>query len=327
MKIAIVIDTIIPVFAYGGTERVMWYLGKELHRMGHQIVYVAPKGSTSDFATVIEINPQVSLEQQIPADVDVVHFNNYNPEGLEKPYIVTWHGNFLEGELDRNSVFVSHQHAQRYGSDQFVYNGMEWDDYGKVNIDKERTHFHFLGQAAWSQKNLKGAINVIDRLCGETIKIMGGHRLNLKHGIKFYTSRNADFMGMVGGEKKFSVLSHSKGFLFPVRWDEPFGIAITESLYFGAPVFGTPYGSLPELVPPEVGYLTTSAEDMADHIANSYTYSPRICHEYASDMHNAKVMTKAYLCKYEKVLNGYYLNAKRPCAITPDRKGLAWSNS
>lgn len=324
MKIAIVIDTIIPVFAYGGTERVMWYLGRELHRMGHHIVYVAPKGSKCDFGTVVEIDPSIPIEGQIPADVDVVHFNSYNPNELDRPYIVTWHGNFLKGELDRNSLFVSRQHAQRYSSDQYVYNGMDWEDYGTVDLSCPRTHYHFLGQAAWSQKNLRGAISVIDRLSGETLKVMGGHRFNWKHGIKFYTLRNADFLGMVGGQSKFDVLQHSKGFIFPVRWDEPFGIAITESLYYGCPVFGTPYGSLPELVPSDVGFLTTSAAEMADHIAHHYSYSPKVCHEYARDVHNAKVMAQAYLSKYERVMNGHHLNDSNPKAIKPDTKGLLW---
>ena len=66
---------------------------------------------------------------------------------------------------------------------------------------------------------------------------------------------------MVGGNKKNRLLQHSKGLIFPVKWDEPFGLAITESLYCGCPVFGTPYGSLPELVPSDVGFL---AEDMND---------------------------------------------------------------
>ncbi|MEF9931013.1 MAG: glycosyltransferase, partial [Bacteroidales bacterium] len=53
---------------------------------------------------------------------------------------------------------------------------------------------------------------------------------------------------MIGGEQKLNILKESKGLIFPVIWNEPFGLAITESLYCGAPVFGTPYGSLPELI-------------------------------------------------------------------------------
>ncbi|MBQ0049926.1 MAG: glycosyltransferase [Bacteroidales bacterium] len=331
MKIAIVIDTVIPVFAYGGTERVMWYLGQALHDMGHQVVFVAPKGSSCDFAQMVHINPALPVAQQIPADVDVVHFNNERiGDDFPKPYIVTWHGNFLQGELPLNSLFVSRNHAERHGSNQYVYNGMNWDDYASVDLHAPRTHFHFLGQAAWRQKNVRGAIDVVNRInkmsdSPTKLRIMGGHRLNLKHGIKFHWSRHADFMGMVGGQQKFDVLQRSRGFIFPVRWDEPFGIAITESLYFGSPVFATPYGSLPELVVPEVGYLCSSVQEMAEHIVRHAAYSPHACHEYARDVHNARVMAEAYLAKYEQVLNGETLNQKPPRSLQSDSKKLQWT--
>ena len=54
--------------------------------------------------------------------------------------------------------------------------------------------------------------------------------------------------------------------IFPVRWHEPFGLAIVESLYFGCPVFGTPYGSLPEIVAPDVGVLSARASDLAEAV-------------------------------------------------------------
>lgn len=346
MHITIVIDTIIPVFAYGGTERVMWYLGQELTRRGHKVSYLAPKGSTCPFAEVVVIDPKRTLEEQVPDSTDVVHFNCYNPRpellqrhGRQIAHIVTWHGNFLQGPLDQNSLFVSRQHAERHGSTHFVWNGMNWDDYPLPNLNAPDRMaksipssggggrgpiFHFLGQAAWRQKNLRGAISVVEQVPGATLKVMGGRRLNLKHGLKLYLSRQADFMGMVGGELKFRTLEQSSGFIFPVRWHEPFGIAITESLYFGCPVFGTPYGSLPELVSPEVGYLTTSAANMAEHIRSDYHYSPQRCHEYARDVHNAARMTDAYLAKYELVLSGRTLNAAPLYPLQPDSKSLEW---
>ena len=43
MHILFVNHAPIPVFAYGGTERVIWDLGKSLVRIGHRVSYlVAP---------------------------------------------------------------------------------------------------------------------------------------------------------------------------------------------------------------------------------------------------------------------------------------------
>ena len=45
----------IPVYAYGGTERVIWDLAKQLVNFGHQVTFLVPKGSYCDFAKVIEV--------------------------------------------------------------------------------------------------------------------------------------------------------------------------------------------------------------------------------------------------------------------------------
>ena len=316
MNICIFINSVIPVTKYGGTQRVMWDLGKELSRAHigegkNKVYFLAKKGSVCDFATVIPYDPARGIDEQIPEDVDIIHFNGGTLE-TKRPYIVTYHGNRTPEVVDMNAVFVSADHARRHGSRSFVYNGLDWDAYGPVNLDAERTHYHFLGNAAWRVKNVKGAINVVKALPGERIKVMGGVRLNFKMGFRFTLTPKARFMGMVGGTEKTDCLQHSKGLVFPVMWDEPFGLAITESLYFGAPVFGTPYGSLPELVTPDVGFLTNRQDEMTAHLKSGAAYSPKTCHEYARDKFNSRLMAEAYMAKYEAVLNGQTLNDTRP---------------
>lgn len=76
MNICIFINSVIPVTKYGGTQRVMWDLGKELSRTHKNKVYfLAKKGSACDFATVIPYDPTRSIDEQIPEDVDIIHFN------------------------------------------------------------------------------------------------------------------------------------------------------------------------------------------------------------------------------------------------------------
>lgn len=74
MKILLVSRTVIPVYAYGGTERVIWDLGLALFQQGHQVTYLVSPGSHCDFAKVIYIDPSLDLREQIPDDVDIVHF-------------------------------------------------------------------------------------------------------------------------------------------------------------------------------------------------------------------------------------------------------------
>lgn len=302
----------IPAFKYGGTERVIWSLGKSLVKMGHKITYLVAEGSMCDFADVLTYNPLESLAKQIPSNIDIVHFNYQLSERINVPYIVTMHGNKNENsELDINTVFVSKNHAERFGSESFVYNGLDWSEYSKPDFSLKRENFHFLANAAWRVKNVKGAIDVIKATPHERLDVLGGTRLNIKMGFRLTLSPRVSFKGMVGGEEKFSYMNRSKGLIFPVRWHEPFGLAITESLYFGCPVFGTPYGSLPELVTNEMGFLSNDKNELAEAIISS-EFDRKRCHEYANDIFNSDRMAAAYLEKYSMVLNGIKLNEVEP---------------
>lgn len=326
MHILLVNHAPIPVFAYGGTERVIWDLGKTLVQLGHKVSYLVPAGSHCDFADVIIIRPGIDWREQIPANVDLAHFQ-FNPafnasNYPDCPFLVTEHGNGRHPTpLPLNTVFVSKNHAQRYGSSHYVYNGLDWSSYGSVSFTQPRPHYHFLGKAEWKVKNLQGAIDVAHQ-AQVKLAVLGGSRLNFRRGFRFTLSRSIQFYGMVGGARKIELLNTSRGLIFPVRWYEPFGLAVIESLYFGCPIFATPYGALPELVPKTCGTLATSTQALADAIKTG-RYDPQECHQQALNNFSAVHMAKAYLNYYQRILDGEVLNRETPFMQDTDR-ALPW---
>jgi glycosyltransferase involved in cell wall biosynthesis len=328
MHVLIVNNSKIPVTLYGGTERVIWYLGKELVRLGHQVSYLVAAGSTCDFATVIPIDPIKKLVDQVPAQVDLVHFNETPPalDTLSKPYLITIHGNSNDDRIfAQNTVFVSNNHASRYGSNAYVHNGLDWTDYEAPDFSTQRTFFHFLGNAAWRVKNVKGAINAITQTRHEKLSVLGGVRFNVKMGLRFTLSPRIRFYGMVGGAQKYRLLNQSKGLVFPVRWHEPFGLSVIESLFYGCPVFGTPYGALPEIVTPEVGFLSNRAADLTEQLELSSRFDPKTCHAHAVSQFNSKKMALSYQTYYQKVLDGAQINEKPPQLLEIQKdKFLPW---
>lgn len=312
LRILIVFNKKLPVSKYGGTQRVVWSLGKELAGMGHQITFLAGEGTVCDFARVRKLDPGRPLAEQIPEEVDLVHSFVNTWEDVDKPFILTQEGNSLQDrDFHINTCFVSRNHASRYGVDTYVYNGMDLEEYGRVSFERERTYVHFLGKAAWNVKNVKGCISLA-RQAGIPLRVLGGDRVNLKMGIRITLDMNVRFEGMVGGSYKNQLLNGSRALLFPVLWHEPFGIALTESLYFGCPVFGTPYGSLPELITAEFGFLSTKPSELLSALENVDSYDRKKCHEYVCDTFSARKMTQDYLNLYEKVLNGESLNLRPP---------------
>jgi len=315
MNILIVYPGIIPAINYGGTERAIWSLGQELNAMGHSVTYLVNKGSTCPFGKILVLDKTKTLDKQVPDYIDLVHFTYEPGVPIAKPYVIMMQGNINDKrELDANTIFVSSNHASRYGSTSYVLNGLNWDGYTKPDWSVRRSYFHFLANAAWRLKNVKGAI-AIAKGANEQLYVLGGTRLNIKMGFRLTLTPKARFKGMVGGTIKDNLINGSKGLIFPVMWHEPFGIAIIESLFYGCPVFGTPYGSLPELVTREFGFLSAHTAELIEGIKNVDIYDRKKCHEYARDQFNEKIMTSNYLVKYEQVLNGRPLNTRKPQLI------------
>lgn len=324
MHVCIIHKERVPPALYGGTERAVYWLAKELARRGHQVTLLAAAGSHAPFATVKVYDSSAPIAGQAQ-DADVIHFFITPPANVGTPYINTIQGNLPAGEaVDRNSIFVSQNHAARHGSTAFVHNGLDPDEYGPVDWRRPRDYVHFLGKAAWRLKNVRGAIDVARR-AGRRLKVLGGTRLNFNMGFRFTLDPRVSFAGMVGGAEKNALINGSAALVFPVRWHEPFGIAIIESLYFGCPVFATPYGSLPELVPAHTGVLRTSAAELAAALEGADRFDRGVCHEWILDNFTSRTMTDRYLTYYQRVLDGETLNAERPRLLELVPKLLPWT--
>lgn len=312
MHILQVLNHRVPAVKYGGTERVVWWLSKKLAEMGHRITLLAPPGSSCGFADVLPLRPGLALESQVPQGVDLVHLHDHRLKPPKTPTIYTFHGNsFTAGSMHENTVFISADQARRHGGKVFVHNGLDIDEYGQPDWSAPREHLVFLAKAAWKVKNVRDAI-YIARKAKRPIAIAGGTRINFKMGFRFTLDPNARFQGMVDHDQKVRILNRGLALLFPVRWHEPFGLALIESLYFGSPVFGTPFGSLPEIVTGEVGFLSRSRKELIAQVIRLERFNRRRCHEYVCDRFNSAVMAKNYLALYERVCNDESLHEQRP---------------
>jgi len=314
VHIAISYNAVIPARTYGGSERIVTWLGRALARRGHRVTYVVPEGSHAEFATVIPYGPEAPALSRLPPDADLVHDFGALSSPPDRPHLFTLQGNVPPGtSLPYNTAFISRNHAERHGGAVYVYNSIDPEEYGPPDWSHSRNHLLFLAMAAWRVKNVRGAIRIARR-AGRRLAVVGGHRINLRMGVRITLDPNVRFHGIIGGPQKHRVINHSSALLFPVLWHEPFGIAIVEAMYFGCPVFGTPWGSLPELVPAEAGILSTSEGELVRHLAEVGEFDRRGIHQYAADTFSVDRMTEAYLTLYEQILAGERLHPEAPVA-------------
>lgn len=316
MHVLIECGSVIPAVKYGGTERVVWWLGKALVEQGHKVTYLAMPGSSCPFADVIALDPARPRHEQIPDDVDIVHYNGGHDTLCPKPYLETIHGNVPPGHTFHiNTVFISQNQAERCGGDYYIHHGLDLEEYGDPALQAPRQNLVFLAKAAWRVKNVKGAIRMT-RNAGAAIEVAGGSRLNIKMGFRFTATPKARFHGMVDQQYKMQLLRRTEGLVFPVLWHEPFGLAVIEAMYYGNPAFVTAWGSLPELVTPEVGFSSNSESELTEAIKNRGAYKRDVVHEYIRENFNNHRMASHYVQAYEKVLNGETLNSQVP--VKPD---------
>jgi glycosyltransferase involved in cell wall biosynthesis len=271
----------IPPPLYGGTERVIYWLGKALLELGHRVTLIANPQSSIPGAEMRHLpaeerDPQAQL-RLVPDSTDIVHLWDTHEPVANKPFLVTVEGNGRPGSrFHPNTVFVSARHAANHGSRHFVYNGLDPAEYSFS--ERREPYAVFLAKARWAVKNFPGAVQVARR-AGLELRVLGSRNWPLNLQRLLPAIRGVRYYGMLGGAEKRDLLAHARCLIFPVRWEEPFGIAITEALVSGAYVAGTPYGSLPEIVTPETGRLSSRASELVETATHPERFSPAACRE------------------------------------------------
>ncbi len=308
MKIIFHHDGILPVLKYGGIERILYWHMLELRTQGHEVVLIGhSKSQVQQYG--IELIPYEKKDfdwvKLVPKDADIIHlFYNYSPK-LNIPYINTVQGNGQIGELfQKNSVFVSKKHALIHGSEKFIYNALDLREYPFKDKDLNFKNLLFLAKGSWSVKNLKHCVKAAKK----TKK-----KLHIAGGKSWIPSKYIRSYGMVGGNEKLDIINRCDCFLFPVRWHEPFGIAIIEAMAQGLPVFGSPYGSLPEIITKEVGIICHDYNELIAYLENPPRhFNARNIRNYIEKNFSIEVHTQKYLELYREIISGKDLNASPP---------------
>ncbi|NTV97641.1 MAG: glycosyltransferase family 4 protein [Chlorobiaceae bacterium] len=305
MNICLVFDLRLPTKKYGGTERVIEWLVLEYLKKGHSITIVAPSGTAVEGVQCIPADSHEQALKAIPRNSDIVHFHAWPPvNDFELPWLFTLHGNATDiSTLPKNTVFISANHAARHHSKLFVYNGINPDEF--VFNERKKDYLLFI---ALIRRRVKGAERAIHlaRRYRFPVLFAGGSRIDLLKAGGLLSSFHPllTFVGKVAGQEKARYFSDAKALLFPIFWEEPFGLVLIESLMSGTPVIATPRGSVPELIPAEVGALFTDDDMFPEALEKAQSCSPHLCREWAMTYFTSSICATNYLKLYERILSG-----------------------
>ena len=104
-------------------------------------------------------------------------------------------------------------------------------------------------------------------------------------------------------DEVLALLSGARAFLFPISWDEPFGLVVAEAMAAGTPIIGTRRGSLPELVEHGVtGFLGDTDEELSGLVARVSEIDRPACRRRAEERYGFERMVSDYEVFYKKIL-------------------------
>jgi glycosyltransferase involved in cell wall biosynthesis len=112
-----------------------------------------------------------------------------------------------------------------------------------------------------------------------------------------------EYLGEVSHDEKVDLLQNARATLFPIEWEEPFGLVMIESMACGTPVIATRWGAVPEVIEHGLsGIVVDDYREMAAALEDADGLDPLECRRYVEERFSRERMVADYLAAYEAVL-------------------------
>jgi glycosyltransferase involved in cell wall biosynthesis len=114
---------------------------------------------------------------------------------------------------------------------------------------------------------------------------------------------DAVFIGEVANGAKLELLAGATALLNPIRWPEPFGLVMTESLACGTPVLTCPVGAAPEIVDDGLtGFLRADHDGLVDAARRVGEIDRAACRAAVVDRFSTGRMVDDHVALYQDVV-------------------------
>jgi glycosyltransferase involved in cell wall biosynthesis len=112
-------------------------------------------------------------------------------------------------------------------------------------------------------------------------------------------------------ENMVTYYQNAKALLFPVQWEEPFGLTMIEAMSCGTPVIALRRGSVPEVVKDgKTGFIVDSLAEMAAAVKKIDRIKRADCRTHVEAHFSNEKMVSSYEAAYETVLQKFKKTAK-----------------
>ncbi len=354
MRIALVAPPFIPVppLVYGGTELFIAQLAEGLKNIGIDVVVYCNGESTVGvekrwlyaksqwpivgevYANLKDINHTAWAIEDASSSADVIHINNLpglaQSRFVKAPFVYTVHHPHEPGlsdfykyypdvyyvtisDFQRKQETMPHMRTVHHGIDCSLYRLQE----------KKEGYLSFLGRIA----PIKGTHLAIEiaKQAGIPLKIAGEiqplFRDYFEQKVKPHLDgKLIEYIGEADLAAKNELLGKSIAMLFPIQWDEPFGLVMIEAMACGTPVLAFPGGAVEEVVLNGVsGWVGHSVQELAERARMAVEdFKPGIVREYVESNFSLDRMVLDYANHYRAIVN-QTLEAEEPAQAARQR--------
>jgi glycosyltransferase involved in cell wall biosynthesis len=110
------------------------------------------------------------------------------------------------------------------------------------------------------------------------------------------------YIGELGTAAKKHWYRHAQATLFPIRWGEPFGMVLIESMASGTPILAFGKGAVPEIVRHgETGFVVDSVESMVQAVGCIDHIDRRNCWRHVKTNFSIQKMAEGYTALYKQL--------------------------
>ena len=336
MKILIVMDPgiLVPPKGYGGHERLVEIFANEYHRKGHEVHLLVTDGSEVPGCVVHPFGkegfpPKKSdASRAIPRawkflwkhrnDFDLIH--NFGRLAYLLPVLhhsirkIMTYGREIDSKNislinnlhGRNIVFTACSsnllsRVKAKGIWEVVYNAIDFSKYELTENLPQDAPLFFLGRI----EKVKGCHTAIKlaKITGNKLIIAGNisplpdEKLYFENEIRPHIDGvQIQYIGAVNDEQKNEYIGRSKALIFPIEWNEPFGIVMIEAMACGTPVIGFKTGSVPEVIDEGItGHVVSNLQQMIESVKRVEMIDRNKCRSMAEFRFDVRKIALRYL--------------------------------